>query len=103
MAHCLSCNGLLTRRDAVCYVCGEPAPKLAKVTVAGKSSSNLSNFLFLGSLGFTTYSFLSQNKMSLQVSLGVSGVILFVKLVDWLRRQDFSSRKEKLSNKSAWI
>jgi hypothetical protein len=103
MAHCLSCNGLLTRRDVVCYVCGEPAPKLAKIQIASKPASGLSNFLFVGSLGFSGYSFFSGHQMSLGISLAISGVILCVKAVDWLRKQDFSTRKAKLSDRSAWI
>lgn len=26
MARCNSCNGVITRRDLNCYVCGEPVP-----------------------------------------------------------------------------
>jgi len=26
MAHCNSCNGIITRADLDCYVCGEPVP-----------------------------------------------------------------------------
>ena len=103
MAHCLTCNGLLTKNDSVCYVCGEPAPKLSRVTLTRKPTSGLSNFLFVASLGFTAYSFVSGHELSLNVSLAVSGGILLLKAVDWLRKQDFSPRKEKLSNKSAWI
>ena len=102
MAHCLSCNSLVTKNDVVCYVCGERVPKMEKVGAARKPSSPLSNFLFMGSLGLSTYSFLTGHQMSLSVSLGLSGVILVIRLFDWLRQQDFSSRKGKLSNKSAW-
>jgi len=33
MARCNSCNGIITRTDLECYICGEPVPERAKFSL----------------------------------------------------------------------
>jgi hypothetical protein len=37
MAHCNSCNSIITKKDLECYVCGEPVPgaRRAKFSLFG--------------------------------------------------------------------
>jgi len=56
MIRCQSCDGILTKDEAVCYRCGDPAPERAK-----SSGSFFRLVLAAGlilSLGFTAYAYL---------------------------------------------
>ena len=55
MIRCLSCDGILTRNEAVCYRCGDPAPEQAK---SGGFFRLILAVGLIASLGFTVYSFL---------------------------------------------
>jgi hypothetical protein len=57
MTRCLSCNGILTKNETVCYSCGDPAPEHSKST--GGLFSLLVALAFIVSLGFTAYWLLS--------------------------------------------
>jgi hypothetical protein len=89
MAHCSSCNGLITKHDVVCYCCGEKLSKLDRPAVAmpAKSSSAWGNLALFASLGLPAYSLFSDHKLPLSISLGVSGVFLLVNLAGLLRKQ----------------
>ena len=55
MLRCESCDGILTKNEKHCYLCGDPVPGQAK-------SSGIFTFLvtvvLILSLSFTAYSFL---------------------------------------------
>jgi len=55
MIRCLSCDGILTKDEAVCYRCGDPAPEHAK---SGSSFGLLLAVGLILSIGFTAYTFL---------------------------------------------
>jgi hypothetical protein len=55
MIRCLSCDGILTKQEEVCYRCGDPAPEHVK-----SAQNCVPLLLVLGlvvSVGFTAYSF----------------------------------------------
>jgi len=79
MNRCLSCSGLVTRQDSVCYTCGVRLPKREKLA-ARKPITPLSSVLFLLSLALTAYSFLASHKLPLAVSLAPFGIYLLVRL-----------------------
>jgi hypothetical protein len=80
MPRCVSCNGVVTKYDSVCYGCGDPVPKSQR-PFQPKRISKVSNIAFIASLGLTAFSFLSPYKMSLWLSIGLSGAILLVRIV----------------------
>ena len=104
MTRCNSCNGLVTKNDVVCFVCGEPVPgarkrgvkrvkaapvaRFVQVTQAPrlqqpvKPLARVSNLLFLGSLLLTVFSFLSDQKLPVAVCLGLSVILLSMRLFD---------------------
>jgi hypothetical protein len=103
MQRCISCNGILTKTDTECYVCGEPVPGArkrakrpqpqaapARRTVETRKLearpispiSRLSNLLFVGSLVLTGFAFLSEQKLPIALSLGLSVVLLSMRLFD---------------------
>jgi hypothetical protein len=55
MIRCLSCDGILTKDEEICYQCGDPVPGHAKPK---GFFSMLLAVVLLVSLGFTAYSFL---------------------------------------------
>lgn len=81
MSRCDSCYSVITKRDIVCYVCGQKVPRYASVVSTRKQLSRFSNFLFLGSLGFTGFSLVSGLRLPLPVSLAVSCTFLGLKLI----------------------
>lgn len=90
-SRCLHCNGILTRSDTECYICGEPLPKWARSSAVPKPKSKrqaiVSNVVFGASLALTAYCFIAPHKPPLTVSLAASGVLLLAKLiVDWTSR-----------------
>ncbi|HUA21075.1 MAG TPA: hypothetical protein VMB25_20145 [Bryobacteraceae bacterium] len=94
MTRCNSCNGILTRTDVECYVCGEPVPgarKRARRTPAAKlepgqapakPASPLNNLLLLGSLALAAYCYYAGLKMPLALSLGLSVALLSMRFLD---------------------
>jgi hypothetical protein len=80
MAHCQSCNSLVTKIDASCYVCGEKVPNYRPVAKR-KPISALSNVIFIASLGFSGYCFFSDHKLSLTVSLCISAALLLLRVI----------------------
>jgi hypothetical protein len=103
MTRCLSCDGIVTKHESVCYSCGQRIPKELRQRPTARPASLLSNLVFLASLGFAAYSFLSGQKLFLEVSLAVSGALLLLKLVDFLLPRDSTARQPKFSNHSACI
>jgi hypothetical protein len=81
MGRCTACFAVVKKTDSRCYVCGDPVPRYASQVTKRKSISLFSNILFLISLGFTLFSFISEHKLSLAVSLGVSGTLLGLKII----------------------
>ena len=81
MSRCNACYSVITKRDSTCYVCGEKVPRYASLASNRKNLSLFSNVLFLISLGFTGFSFLSDHKLPLTYSLAVSCTLLALKIV----------------------
>jgi len=81
MGRCNSCFAVVKRTDSKCYVCGDAVPRHASLVTKRKNISLFSNILFLISLGFTLFSFISEHKLSLTVSLAVSGTLLGLKII----------------------
>ena len=80
MPRCVSCNTIVTKHDIVCYGCGDPVPKSHR-PFQPKRISKVSNILFIASLGLTAYSFLSEYKMPLWLSIGLSATLLIVRII----------------------
>jgi hypothetical protein len=81
MGRCNSCFSIVKKTDLKCYVCGDAVPRHASQVTKRKNISLFSNILFLISLGFTLFSFISEHKLSLAVSLAVSGTLLGLKII----------------------
>jgi hypothetical protein len=95
MGRCNSCFAVVKKTDRVCYVCGDVVPRYASLVTKRKNISLFSNILFVISLGFTLFSFISDHKFSLGVSLAVSGTLLGLKIIaDGIakRSQSFAQR-----------
>ena len=94
MTRCNSCNGILTKTDVECYVCGEPVPgarkrarrapavKLESGEAQAKPVSPLGNLLFLCSLLVAGLCYYFGQKTALAVSLGLSVALLSMRLLD---------------------
>src|SRR6202049_3798442 len=80
MPRCVSCNTVVTKHDIVCYGCGDPVPK-SQLPFQPKRISKVSNILFIASLGLTAFSFLSEYKMPLWLSIALSGTLLLVRII----------------------
>src|SRR5579872_7384529 len=81
MRRCGSCYGVLTKRDSVCYVCGEKVPHFARLVSVRKRLTWFNNVLFMISLGFTGFSLFSSDRLPLPLSLAVSCTLLGVKFL----------------------
>ncbi len=81
MSRCDACYSIITKKDSVCYVCGQKVPRYANVASARKRLSLFSNILFLISLGFTGFCFFSDHKLPLPLSVAVSCTLLALKIV----------------------
>ena len=90
MARCNSCNGVMTRHDLECYVCGEPLPKVAKPFWRGKGPfkskptapvTPISNLLFVASLVLSGVGFVFHQKLPLPVTAVLSGILIAAKIV----------------------
>jgi len=103
MGRCVSCYGIVKRHDSHCYTCGERLPKRAW-SIAARPPSALSNLMFIASLGFTAFSFLSSHKLPWTVTLGISGVFFLVSVADRYRgflAEGLSDKSSVRSSKSA--
>ena len=88
MARCVECNGVLTRADSECYICGLPVSGVKKSFPRRKKEPKplppitpLSNLLFIASLALTLVSFLSSEKMSVPVSAALSLALLAARMI----------------------
>jgi hypothetical protein len=88
MTRCNQCNGVITRRDTECYLCGEPVPGLRKGFWRRKKEPKpvapvtpVSNLLFMASLVLTAVSFFSSHKMSVSLSATLSGILLVARIL----------------------
>ena len=81
MGRCTACYSVITKKDSVCYVCGEKLPRHARLVSARKQLTWVNNVLFMISLGFTGFSFFSNGKMPLSLSIAVSCTLLGLRLV----------------------
>lgn len=80
MPRCQACNAVVTKQDVVCYGCGDPIPKARSLT-APKRISKVSNIAFFASLGLTTFSFFSDRKLPLSVTMGLSGALFLIRVI----------------------
>ncbi|HUJ48598.1 MAG TPA: hypothetical protein VLW25_00305 [Bryobacteraceae bacterium] len=97
MSRCDACYSIITKKDSVCYVCGQKVPHYSSVASTRKRLSLFSNILFLISLGFTGFSFFSDHKLPLPYSLAVSCTLLALKLV----ADRYASQAEERTSPSA--
>jgi hypothetical protein len=81
MTRCEHCNGIVKKTDSECYMCGERVPKYVSLVVESKQFSMLSNVVFLASLGYTAFCWISEQKLPLSASLAISGTLLLVKFL----------------------
>ena len=81
MSRCDACYSIITKKDSVCYVCGQKVPRYASLVSSRKRLSLFSNILFLISLGFTGFCFFSDRKLPLPLSLAVSCTLLALKII----------------------
>jgi hypothetical protein len=77
---CDSCNGLIKKTDEVCYTCGDKVPDYVREVSARQQISLLSNIVFLASLAFSLFSFLSDRPLPLTISLIVSAGFLLLRI-----------------------
>jgi hypothetical protein len=87
MTRCNECNGIVARVDFECYLCGQPIPGAKKRSWHRKKEvkpvpplTPLSNLLFIASLLLTVVSFVNNQKMSLWLSVTLSGTLLVARV-----------------------
>ena len=89
MTRCNECNGVITKTDSECYICGEPVPGAKKRSWLRNRKKEpkpappvtpLSNLLFMASLVLTLVSFLSGQKMSIGLSATLSGTLFVARI-----------------------
>lgn len=88
MARCNSCNGIVTRADSDCYICGDRIPGRSKpFWRRGPSKAKdpapvtpVSNALFIASLTLTGVCFLTHS-VPWPVSVGLSGILLGARII----------------------
>jgi hypothetical protein len=71
---------VVTRQEDFCYICGDGVPKQKKRELKRRQVSTLTNLVFLASLAFTAYCFLSIHKLSLPITLGISASLLLMRI-----------------------
>jgi hypothetical protein len=81
MGRCNSCYAVVKKHDLACYVCGDRIRRPRSLAAKRKEISVASNILFLASLGFSIYSFFAQERLSLTVSLAISGGLLALRIL----------------------
>jgi len=81
MSRCDACYSIITKKDSVCYVCGQKVPRYASLVSSRKRLSLFSNILFLISLGFTGFCFFSNYKLPLPLSVAASCTLLGLKII----------------------
>jgi hypothetical protein len=80
MGRCMWCHSVIKKDEDYCYVCGDNVPKRTKVAVKVRPVSALTNLVFLASLIFTAYCFFAEHKLSLPVTLAISGTLLLIRI-----------------------
>ena len=88
MTRCKECNSVITKIDSHCYICEEPVPgakkrfrRRARNPKARAPITPLSNLIFMASLVLTAVSFLSSRRMSVSLSITLSGILLLARIV----------------------
>jgi hypothetical protein len=81
MGRCVYCHSVVTRDEDRCYVCGDSVPKQVKAVAKARPVSPLTNLVFLASLAFTAFCFFAEHKLSLPVTLAVSGSLLLIRIL----------------------
>ena len=81
MGRCVYCHSVVTRHEDYCYICGDSVPKQKITAVRRRPVSALTNTVFLASLAFTFYSFFATHKLSLPVTLAISGSLLLLRVL----------------------
>jgi hypothetical protein len=92
MGRCNSCFAVVKKYEKRCYVCGEKVPHHASLAQNRKKISLASNLLFMASLAFSFYCFFAQERLSLAVSLAISGGLLLLRLLADRHTRQFESR-----------
>lgn len=81
MGRCNSCYAVVKKHDLECYVCGDKIPRRRSLATKRKEISLASNILFVASLSFSIYSFFAQDRLSLSVSLAISGGLFALRIL----------------------
>ena len=82
MGRCVYCHSVVTRDEESCYMCGDSVARQKKAAaVVHRPVSGWTNALFLISLGFTVYSFVGTQKLSLPTTLEISGTLLILRVL----------------------
>jgi hypothetical protein len=81
MGRCVYCHSVVTRDEDFCYICGDSVPKQKTTAVRPRPVSALTNMVFLASLGFTAYCFFAAHKLSLPMTLTISGSLLLLRIL----------------------
>ena len=107
MARCYDCNGVITRGDEACYVCGTEVPGRKKRFWQSKRAPQpaapitpISNLLFIASIALTLVSFLSSSRMTMPVSVTLSASLFLGRIIAdrcALRRQELALRPVTVS------
>ena len=88
MGRCNSCFAVVKKNDRVCYICGDPVPRYASMVAKRKRVTAFTNALFIASIGFSIYSFFSEQKLSLAVSISISAGLIILRIIaDKLAKQ----------------
>lgn len=81
MGRCVYCYSVIARHEESCYMCGDSLPNQAKVAVERRPVSGWTNTVFIASLAFTAYCFLSAHKLSLPTTLAISSMLLLMRIL----------------------
>jgi len=95
MDRCSSCNGVVTKQDSRCYMCGERLGRRAKRAKPDQPVSAFSNMLFMASLGLTAFSFFSPYKLPLSITVCLSALFFLLSVADRYLIRKTSSRRDK--------
>jgi predicted RND superfamily exporter protein len=87
MLRCLSCNGILSKNEGVCYTCGEAVPENVKHKGKGGGFATVVNIAFFSSLAFIGLSIFTNFGPPLTLSVAMALILLFVRSsADQLRK-----------------
>lgn len=79
MLRCLSCNGVLTKSEKVCYSCGEPVTLTKEADAKGGGFNAVVAVMFYLALGLTGLSIFTNFGPPLSVCLPMTIILVFVK------------------------